>query len=531
MTEPIKIEIELESEDAERLAERLTEALTRLAGETEAVGERAAAAAPSQQRLAQVVNDFSQRAAAAAGQVQALAAQFGQSDVAGAAGLIGRTMQSAAAFGQLGAMLGPQGALVGSIVGAALPALESLIGRHRDAEQAARDHAAEITNLARTMRTELAEQRQAADVAAGVFGSDTSAADLVRLADERRVAAQMARRESEELARRAATERAMQERQGAVHETELQRRAQAAAERVAQLEREEANIQREIERRSQPQESGIVVPGADREALGLDRVEPTRRGTPIGTTQEKDKAARVAAREQDEYNRMLAETAELYARAAEEARAVADAELAIENAAEERWEREQEIIEERKDAEADELDRVRERNEAMKDLYREQIESYQEVTGVVVGGITDTLVAIISGQKSAEDAFRGLLASFLGYISEKAGLKAAEEAAEAIGAYARYDFGSGAQHTAAALAWGGLAIAAGVGAAVAAPPPPPARESPARGAGSRADRGERSGGGEVIINWNSPVVTAQTTAELGRTLQNTIGVAQTRFGR
>lgn len=514
MTEPIKIEIELEAEEAERGADNLAQSLDRVTEATDNTATGAQAATQSHAQLANGLNQFQQRAAAAASQVQALATQFGGGTGAQAAGLIGRTFQASAALSQMGAVLGPAGSFTGAIIGAALPAIGELIAAtdrqaeaHRRARQAVDDEAQSIRGLIEARREAEARQQEFMRQALGGASVEEGAraADLARAAEE-------------DIARAERSLRAARERG---NET-----------RVRALERE-------LSRLRQERFAGEAIAGAaataaiETQETQSDEERAARRSAAAASagSPEKDKAARVEARQQDEYNRMLAETAELYARAAEEARAVADAELAIENAAEERWEREQEIIEERKDAEADELDRVRERNEAMKDLYREQIESYQEVTGVVVGGITDTLVAIIAGQKSAEDAFRGLLASFLGYISEKAGLKAAEEAAEAIGAYARYDFGSGAQHTAAALAWGGLAIAAGVGAAVAAPPPPPARESPARGAGSRADRGERSGGGEVIINWNSPVVTAQTTAELGRTLQNTIGVAQTRFGR
>ena len=40
-----------------------------------------------------------------------------------------------------------------------------------------------------------------------------------------------------------------------------------------------------------------------------------------------------------------------------------------------------------------------------------------------------------------------------------------------------------------------------------------------------------SAGGNVIVNMNSPFVTAGTRAQLGRDMARTIGGASTRFGR
>ena len=61
-----------------------------------------------------------------------------------------------------------------------------------------------------------------------------------------------------------------------------------------------------------------------------------------------------------------------------------------------------------------------------------QRQEYMGVTSVIAGGLNDALQAIISGNKTAEEAFTGLLASFLKYISEQSMLKAIYEYAEAI---------------------------------------------------------------------------------------------------
>lgn len=542
MTEPIKIEIELETGEAQSEGEQLSRLFDDLEGGLSDLAQGAQRFTREQQANVAQTREMVGRFQELGGRVAQLAQALG---APGAASLVSNLTNATASAAALGSTLGPGGAVVGGVLGfsAAMAQLiesqrsaasefnswvDSMVGRQRDIDtiiRSARDLAEATSRQSRIQAGLGSVEEQYA--AANQAGEQVGRVAAARIEAERRQAA--LRRQADGVPVASAggmleEARAMQGRidQLRAEEERLRSESRRLGQLARQAEEEERQIQEDL---VTTQRDADLEAEAERARAARQR-SAEQRGSP-----EKDKASRVDAREQDEYNRMLAETAELYAQAAEEARAVAEAELAIETAAEERWEREQEIIEERKDLEADELERITERNEAMKDLYREQVESYQEVTGVVIGGITDTLTAIISGQKSAEEAFRSLLASFLSYIAEKAGLKAAEEAAEAIGAYARYDYASGAQHTAAALAWGGLAIAAGVGAAVAAPPPPPAKDSPVGGAGTRADRGERSGGGEVIINWNSPVVTAQTTAELGRSLRNTIGVAETRFGR
>jgi hypothetical protein len=128
---------------------------------------------------------------------------------------------------------------------------------------------------------------------------------------------------------------------------------------------------------------------------------------------------------------------------------------------------------------------------------------------------------VIAGGEDAGKVFQGLLSDFLGFISQQAALKAAFEFAEAI---ATFPYGT-AQHVAAGLGFTAVAVAAGVGSVAVAPPStggapanPPANQSP-----------QQSGSSNVTINWNSPVVTAQDRAELGRSLTQTIGSSTRRF--
>lgn len=125
--------------------------------------------------------------------------------------------------------------------------------------------------------------------------------------------------------------------------------------------------------------------------------------------------------------------------------------------------------------------------------------------------LSQAVAKIIEGEMSAEQAFAAMGQAFLEMLSEFATLQAAKEFALAAGSFASMDYGGGAAHIGAGLAFTALAVATGVaGAAIGGPPNTPARPE----AGNTIVEG--GGGGNVVINWNSPVVTAGTRAELGR---------------
>jgi hypothetical protein len=216
--------------------------------------------------------------------------------------------------------------------------------------------------------------------------------------------------------------------------------------------------------------------------------------------------------------------------------------LAEEGFAERRemWDAEQEIRREMHDeqlAMADELkDKQREDAEFRADMLEQEKakarEAYEEVKedalgilGPVVKGITSALRDVIAGTKSADEAFQGLLSSFLEMIAQEAALSAAKEFASAIASFASQDYGGGALHLAAGAAWTGVAIAAGA-ASVAVAPSASAPAEPEQNT-------QGSGGGEqtVIIQWNSPVVTSATYADLGQQMGDMVNAGQRRYGR
>src|SRR5690606_39116320 len=155
---------------------------------------------------------------------------------------------------------------------------------------------------------------------------------------------------------------------------------------------------------------------------------------------------------------------------------------------------------------------------------RQKIES--EISGLLqpaIQGLTGAIADVIRGTKSADEAFQGMLASFLEMISQRAALEAAKEFASAIASFASQDYPGGALHLAAGAAWTGVAVAAGGAAAVVAPPSMPA--SP-----QQQQQPAPQGGGTTVINFNAGVVTATTERQLGRTIQRAVTTSDLALG-
>lgn len=431
---------------------------------------------------------FTQRLSAAAGAVQGLASQIGlEGD---AAGLIGRIASLTASGAELGGMFGPQGAIVGGITGLAVSTLPALfdaltatVPPLQEVEEETRD-VAEAMDAAAVSATSAAE---ALDTFIGRISTSGRRRELAVLGEQ---VAQL----SDQYAAARDSADAMTRLGAGEIEDQIRRLSARADEIREELADTEANAAR-----------------APRRQSGADRAEREREAN-------------------EEFLGVLREiTAELESnrRAEEELAAVREAnrqkELEARQGEADRERDEIAAAMERLEAYDDRMDEVSRQAQAASE---ERIASYQSVTGVVVGGLTDALSAIIAGEKTAEEAFKGLLASFLEFISEQAALKAAYEAAAAIESAATQDWGGFAQHTAAALAYGAVAIAAGAGAAALSQPSAGGQDKPA--GPEERDQGEGGGRGDTVINFNSPVVTAGTRAELGRDLCSLVAEADMR---
>jgi len=167
--------------------EALTRAMTTLTQATTLVAEGQGGVARATRESAEATTNhataaiaFVQRFQAATAAIEAMSSAFGgHSDEAR---LLGRTAQSIASFAQLGATLGPQGSLVGGIIGAAIPAFQQM----EEAQQGNVDMAARLTRslddiisaserayAAETRRQQL-ERGQGTPVAQAAFATESS---------------------------------------------------------------------------------------------------------------------------------------------------------------------------------------------------------------------------------------------------------------------------------------------------------------------------------------------------------------------
>lgn len=184
-------------------------------------------------------------------------------------------------------------------------------------------------------------------------------------------------------------------------------------------------------------------------------------------------------------------------------------------AEEEAFEKQRELLEQQK--------------QAARDAVQEVKDDAEGVLGPVISGITKALADVIAGAKSAEEAFQGLLASFLEMIAQQAALEAVKEFAAALGSFASQDFASGALHLAAGAAWTVVAVAAGAGSVAAAP----AQATPVSPE-STGDAGEGAGGGTNVFNINGTIISAEgpgARARAGREVAGLISEGGRRFGR
>lgn len=178
------------------------------------------------------------------------------------------------------------------------------------------------------------------------------------------------------------------------------------------------------------------------------------------------------------------------------------------------------------------LDANREQLSMMREDARQAMERLkadsESVLTPVLSGFTKATAEVIAGTKGADEAFQGLLSSFLEMIAQQTALSAAKEFAEAIAAFASYRYDQGAQHLAAGAAFTAVAVAAGAASIAVAPSAAGGAAGPASPQ-IGAPEGQQ-GGGNITVNWNSPVVTAADRDQLGRELTQIIAGSRRRFG-
>lgn len=472
---------------------------------------------------------FGQRLAGVANAVQALVGQMGGGSHA--AGLIGATANSAVQFSQLGAALGPQGALVGGIVGAAIPILHELASAFDDTALRA-THAGDTVEqmvaryegmqAAASLADRLAhgtatqEERLTAATRAQAIYSQ-SVADGVDLQNQldaalrsdsttlERVASQAipgvgAAMDALHASRQREIERLRESiTQSDAHTEALRREADAATDLanvpgvMNPLTESELQDQRDAamggrlkhgpdrgrgggtsrEERADQSLAGLRAQIDQLESGPLAGIEEATQTLEDMFTTAWNAAATGAASYGDALTSVIAQLRETQEAQAEQAREVAAADAAEAQSAQELANlkahfRETEAREladatslRHKTLEQQVADEQAAKNKIAQ-AQHERTSQTQAATGQMIGALTDVFTLIGEGQATAAQGAELLLASFLQYISQRATIEALAQVAQAIGSYP--DPAGMALHAAAAVAWGAVAVATGVGA-------------------------------------------------------------------
>jgi len=472
------IEFEVRMAGAPQAAQQIEQVATALEHEGQAARTAAtgtAQAATGMDAMARGGQALVQRVAGVANAIQSLSSRLGSADTT--AGLVGSVAATTAQFAGMGAQLGPHGAIIGGLIGFASATASAVTSTNDLAEAEARLRG-EIEGVDEVMSR--AETRRRAFVADERAAASARLDALVARADAARAPAPV--------------------------DTEA---SDALTEMMAAAERDLAT----------PRGGGGGGRTSNAEAgYGSAMTEDALASfTSINSEEEVDRRRTIDAELADIDAEAYERTLELI-EAEAQARHDADAER-IE-------------AEETKNAAILEMnaERLAKEEEAEEQARARQVEAqteFMELGMNVAGLMTDALGQIASGEKTAEDAFKGLAKAFLQMISQYAMLKAATEFAEAIGAFASFNYGGGALHLAAGVAFTAVAVATGVGAAAINVSKPSA---PARPEADQGGSGAKAGGGDVIINWNSPVVTAGTRDDLGRELGALVSAGRARYG-
>lgn len=494
MADPIDLEVRIAGvEAAVRGVEGLTSSLVE---ESRAAQGATRATNTTEESFADLVRggqSVIQRIQGVASAVQSLVSQLGSSDRT--AGLVASIAGTTAQFASMGAMLGPGGAVVGGIIGLGT-SLYGLVTAHDDAAEAARNQAGALDDVSESVRglgEVMLEWRDVLGIEGAVRAGGEALGDL----SESALASELRTREARLMELRVAN---------------AETGALVRSEEEIRLRREVEGLEAEIRRRdaddSTPSRGGRRAPAEE---------------TVLGAAMTEDALAEFTSINSDEE---LARRAEADAEYAAQAEELANAEierLAREGDAQaELFALKEELRQQDLESEREKQDYLRELEEQAAEAREQELDGLMQMVGRSSKAIFTAIAQVASGAKSGEEAFLGLLKSFLEMISEYAALKAATEFADAAASFARYDFGGGAAHVGAGLAFTAVAVATGVGAAAIGTGAP---QAPARPEAQPAAEG---GGGNTsyVINWNSPVVTAGTRAELGRDLMGLMSEAE-----
>lgn len=493
----------------------------------EAMGEQSEAAdraEGSTRSLAGAATEAGQQAILTQQRISALAA--GLSGLGSAIGsdselgsTLGRMGQLAATGVSLGSMFGPQGAVVGGIIGGAIPALQSLgeqlglIERaHDTASERTAEHSRQVDRLASSAQTaadRLSDLQRAVSARAAQARLDRIVSgDVSELSPEdAALAAEESRRRADAISSRVRSIAALGGDWAGIDEG-LQEVIAPLEERISQAEARSSSRGRRGggrggRRRVDPLEELMqrAAGGSDAVgfAAGLDDIEegidrPTSFDVGEGTrrrTRESMQFSPDSARAQIEAIRRIRREHDISHRA--------------------------------------ELDRIKEQEDAWNSFADRMVGTAANLGSQIGGTIYN---AFQTGAKGQEDFDVAMVKGFKNLAVQFGGQMVNEGIAALLTAAGNTVANPPVAATKAAEGAGKLALGIGLGAAGAAIPVP----SSGGGEQARPPRlgptgSEGASGGSVIVNMNAPAVVAGTRAELGREIGTTLRDARNRFGR
>lgn len=478
------------------------------------------------QQLGTSVQQVGQKAGQTVGALGQMAGQIGQ--VAGLSSSAGSAIsQLGGAVGALSGAMGPLGVALGAVtlaITAVNTALNYEANRHREAEQAARDHADQLRSLATAAR----QARQAlsvnADISGGSFGNLTSDT-LQQQAEERRQRVlEMERGFASGETRGSGLQERIVNGRGAITGRSIEEMMPAEQrEEMRRLREEVTSIERELVRREeqaaadQNRQRDEMIAGGVRSETELAAREARRRGGGGGASAEDENLAGYYARleqmdrqvreheqrriesmrflenaekeHQQELLRLAQESAEEQKRIDEEQ--ARQEQLAQKDKAQadlDRHEQAKRDVQSFRETTDDSLDAVidawRKAQQSLKDagesmmgiseLLRVGMTSVANdiadtIGGTMVGAFESALGAWLDGSKSFVEAAEDMVKGVLKALVIESIVQAVTETARGIADLAGYKYDTAALHFAAAAAWGAVGVAAGaVGGAIGA---------------------------------------------------------------
>lgn len=478
------------------------------------------------QQLGTSVQQVGQKAGQTVGALGQMAGQIGQ--VAGLSSSAGSAIsQLGGAVGALSGAMGPLGVALGAVtlaITAINTALNYEANRHREAEQAARDHADQLRSLATAAR----QARQAlsvnADISGGSFGNLTSDT-LQQQAEERRQRVlEMERGFASGETRGSGLQERIVNGRGAITGRSIEEMMPAEQrEEMRRLREEVTSIERELVRREeqaaadQNRQRDEMIAGGVRSETELAAREARRRGGGGGASAEDENLAGYYARleqmdrqvreheqrriesmrflenaekeHQQELLRLAQESAEEQKRIDEEQ--ARQEQLAQKDKAQadlDRHEQAKRDVQSFRETTDDSLDAVidawRKAQQSLKDagesmmgiseLLRVGMTSVANdiadtIGGTMVGAFESALGAWLDGSKSFVEAAEDMVKGVLKALVIESIVQAVTETARGIADLAGYKYDTAALHFAAAAAWGAVGVAAGaVGGAIGA---------------------------------------------------------------